>query len=259
MFPARGLFLSVAAVACVIGCADRSAQEPARKDSTVATDSASARKVTPSTDSGSTRASDPTTALQSDHRSPLRQPTRTNPSGKYGIASARVVYYNSRSGGYDTLFFDQYGAREAYYTALDTRSGKPRLWVALYANGRFVQYDALTHTGDRIDRDQPKGPILGFIPDVWNPTPERARIYNAASIEPKEYLGRKADGFEFRFDAMYRLYLWEGIPLYQILTDLNDPGALPRILEAKEIDTTNPVPASRFTVPKNVTLSEKGM
>ncbi len=244
----------------LIGCADKSSPEPRKKDSS-ATSHASPAPPTASSDSGSPLPadSDRAAAFQSANRSPLKPPTLSNPGGKYGVASARVVYLNSRSGGYDTLFFDGFGAREAYYTALDTRSGKPRLWVALYANGRFVQYDALTHAGDRIDREQPKGPILGFIPDVWHPTPERAKIYNAASIEPREFLGRKADGFEFKFDAMYKLYLWEGIPMYQILTDLNDPTAEPRILEAKEVDVTSPVAASRFTVPRNVTLSEKGM
>lgn len=258
--PATHILLSVIALAYISGCADRSSQEPGRNDTSVATESGSAtRKSGAAADTGTARNSDSTAQSKSAHRSRLMPPTRTNPSGKYGIASARVVYFNSRSNGYDTLFFDGFGAREAYYTALDTRSEKPRLWVALYANGQFVQYDAITKGGDRIDRDQPTGPILGFIPDVWHPTPEKARIYNAASIEPREFLGRNGDGFEFTFDALYRLYLWEGIPLYQILTDLNDPSAPPRILEAKEISPKVSIPDSRFTVPKSVVLTEKGM
>lgn len=202
---------------------------------------------------------DTSTADERHEQAPLAPPTKSNPRGKYGVRTARVIYYNSRTQGNDTLYFDGYGAREAYYTATDHRARMPRRWVAMYARGVFSQFDLNTMGGDRVEREQPSGPILGFMPDIWNTTPELKRIYDAKSIDRRVVLGRSTEGYEFKYDGRRSIYLWEGIPLYHIWTDLRDPNAQPLILEAKEIDTSTAIPTARFTVPKGVVLTDKAV
>lgn len=228
------------------GCSDNVPEGTSRREGRV-----------DSTTVGSTTTVDSTPAATNTPARPVARPTKTDPKGKYGIPAARVIYFNSRTDGYDTLFFDQFGAREAYYTAAEGQGGKARKWVALYADGVFVQYDARVRGGDRVQRPQPTGPLLGFMPDLWDLSPEMARIYQTTPIQSREVLGRTSEGFSFTFDGRREIYLWEGIPLYHRWNDLRDPTAPALILEAKDIDTTTPIPESRFTVPRGVVLTDK--
>ncbi len=223
-----------------------------RNDSGGKADSSSAHppgsaNSTIGTTSGTLDTTQPDTT-QPDTTGPGFDPTR-----KYAVRSGRVVYYNSKTNGEDTLFFDDYGEREAFYSAITRTSAEtPAVkHVAIYNDGFFYQYDALLKTGKKFQHPNPEGPILGFIPDIFKATGERGATFQLRRIGSRNILGKGSTGYSYEYAALHTLWIWKGIPMRDEWTT-HDTPPVTLYLEARSIDVDSKIPHERFMPAKSI-------
>lgn len=196
-----------------------------------------------------------TSAASSDSTASDSTPLGFDPTRKYAVRSGRVVYYNSKSAGEDTLFFDDYGEREAFYSAITRTSMEaPAVkHVAIYNEGFFYQYDALLKTGKKFQHPNPEGPILGFIPDIFKATGERSTTFQLRRIKPRNFLGKPAAGYSYEYAALHNLWLWNGIPMRDEWTT-HDTPPVTSFIEVRSVDIDIEIPRERFTPAKSITF-----
>lgn len=205
----------------------------------------------------STKSKNPVASdTSASHASPFdTSPPGFDPTRKYAVRSGRVVYYNAKTSGEDTLYFDDYGEREAYYSAITrTATETPAIkHVAINNGGFFYQYDALLKTGKKFQHPNPEGPLLGFIPDIFKATGERAATFQLRRIASRDFLGKLSAGYTYEYAARHNLWLWNGIPMRDEWTTHETPPVTFSI-EARSIDVDIKIPRERFTPPKSITF-----
>jgi len=184
---------------------------------------------------------------------PVAQPAE--PVHKYGVRSGIVVYDNSLTNGQEKLYFDDYGAHEAYYSA-PAKSGASARIVTLYFDGWRYQYDVDNKIGEKRQMSMPTGPIVGAIPDVWNKPKEAWSAFNVHELEPRTFLGHEAKGYSFDYNGSNKVWLWEGIPMFLQMKTEGGSGDVPT-LKAASVRTDVELPYYAFVIPNDVRLTER--
>ncbi len=184
-------------------------------------------------------------------------PPPQEPVKKYGVRSGSVHYKNSLTDAPEILFFDDYGALEAYHSK-PSKSGRGGENVTIYRDGYMYIYSVKDKIGEKTERPQPTGPIIGAIPDLWNRAKEEWPSFEIKELGKKTFLDHEATGYSFRYNGEHTVWLWEGIPLY--LQTRNgagsEEGTVPT-LEAISISPDAPILPSFFEVPADVRLTER--
>jgi len=150
-----------------------------------------------------------------------------------------------------TLYFDDYGKKQATYTMLEMM-GKKMENVTLLDGGFATSWDNSTKTGTKAKADGRSGGPIELIAGL---TDARKKSLNYKEIESRELLGNTASGFSIDSGgAEMKVWHYKGVPL---LIEMNASGQLMKIT-ATRIDFDTPVPAGKFVVPADVKISDAG-
>lgn len=182
--------------------------------------------------------------------------TTTNLQKRYGIKSAVVEYLITGSQeGTKTLYFDNWGMRQAEYTrsVLSFGGFTKAMNIVNIIDGEF-QY--------MINMDQRSGtktrnPILKSIEQLkdqkgFNEFGEQMLLSMGANkIGTEEFLGKDCDVYEMRSTGT-KLWVWEWITLKSETRS----GGLNINLTATRINEGGSVSAEKFKVPEKVVLNE---
>lgn len=167
------------------------------------------------------------------------------PVRKYGIGAGVVTYRNSVLGREQTLYFDEFGGREAVYLGGGDADSAAPFDVSIHDGTWRIDYSRRERTGIAKGQGMPLGPMLGLVPDLG--------LVRTTPLEGRTIAGRKAEGFGYAVrigDA--RVWLWQGIPL-RLEQPLSGGGTL--VLEATSVSTETTIPPERFTVPEGIAIS----
>lgn len=182
----------------------------------------------------------------------LRPPARH----KYEVSSGIIEYDNSLTTGPEKLYFDGYGAREAYYSQPAKSGGSARV-VTIYDNGWKYQYDVDNKIGEKRQVPMPNGPIVGAIPDVWNSPKETWSAHNVQELEPRTFLGHESIGYSFDYNGANKVWLWKGIPMYLQMKVASEESSTVPTLQVRSIHTDIDLPQYAFRIPDDVRITER--
>ena len=201
---------------------------------------------------------------------------------RYEVKSGIIQMTNSMFENMEqTLYFDDYGARQADFTTMDMKAFGQTIHsehVDIDADGYHVRYDALKKTGTR----QKVAP--GAVPsvaqgmagiDVRHLSDEMKKEMKVETLPPKTIDGKEATGiYAETMGIKVRTWTWKGIALYTEtdMSGMNLGSALgakpskgaktppaksaPIVIAAKSVQVDVAVPESRFTVPSDVKISD---
>ena len=168
----------------------------------------------------------------------------------YGIKSGIIEYtYSGDKTGTGTLYFDDYGMKNAMYMETVTEGEESKGWVVSHADYQYMW-----------DPDQPadgmkmRNPLLTWITESSKDTLESytEEMYTKMGMvkNGKEtFLGKECDVIK---GDMGKVLLWNGI---MMMMDFK-MGAYTSVQKATSIKTNIPVDAKYFIIPENITFSE---
>ena len=185
-----------------------------------------------------------------------RNETTTNLQKRYGIKSGVVEYLITGSQeGTKTLYFDNWGMRQAEYTrsVLSFGGFTKAMNIVNIIDGEF-QY--------MINMDQRSGtktrnPILKSIEQLkdqkgFNEFGEQMLLSMGANkIGTEEFLGKDCDVYEMKSTGT-KLWVWKWVTL----KSETKSGGLNINLTATRINEGGSVPSEKFKVPEKVVLNE---
>ncbi len=150
-----------------------------------------------------------------------------------------------------TLYFDDYGKRQATYVAMEMM-GKKMETATLMEGGFTTTWEAESKSGKKMKSDGTNGGPLELIAGL---TDERKKTLNYKEIDSREILGHNATGFSIDSGgAKMNVWHWKGIPL---MMEVN-ASQMKMTITATKLDTETEVPADKFTIPSDVKISEGG-
>ncbi len=174
---------------------------------------------------------------------------------KYEVRSAIVEYWNSWLDRRQVLYVDEYGAREAFYTAPELGGGgaAPPYDVSVYADGWRYDYSTITRAGTRQEKELASGPLLGVVQDVWAlPEPSQEQ-FGLKRLGRKKIAGKDAIGYSFQFNGTTTVWLWKGLPLHvEMVRGVQGGGMATITFDARRIEANVAVPAEKFQVPPDI-------
>jgi hypothetical protein len=213
-------------------------------------------------DAASDTAKDTTAAHSSEASSPESSSsgTSTTTTGttankkQFEVKSGIIEMKNSMMDGMkQTLYFDEYGAKQATYTSVEMMGQKSEN-VQVMSGGWNLSYDMKTKKGTKM-----KIPANTFsgnspVPSPADLTDEMKKKYNYKELEDREFLGKSAKGYSMSAMGMdVKVWTWNNVPLY---LEMGTGQGKPIVMEATSIKTDVDVPADKFEVPEDVTLEE---
>jgi hypothetical protein len=200
-----------------------------------------------------------TLALLSCGRKPEQSDDRKTPSGsseapydstrKYGVKSGIVRYTSSFMHGTSTYYFDDYGAKEAMYSEADSADTLPS-FVSIIVDTTGWIYDSRADTGLQQKVHHTGRLFIGSIVPVWHEPERMWSTFEVQRLEPKQILGKEAQGYSFNYEGPQKVWVWNDIPLY--MEDLR--AKPPAVVEAKSLELDVPIPPEKFEVPATVKL-----
>lgn len=175
---------------------------------------------------------------------------------RYGIKSAIVEYTITGSqSGTKTLYFDNWGMRQAEYTNSVLQVGNfiknINLLNIIKADSNYI-IDLERRTGTRT-----KNPVKKLIAELQNQKSfgefgEQILLKaGAMKVGQEEFLERDCDIYEIQSTGT-KMWIWKWIPL-KTITKL---GGIEINSVAKKIEVNVNVPEEKFTPPNDVTITE---
>ncbi len=238
------LFLSLAGFAC--GSKDQTPETSGTKGDSVK--SAAEGSTSSGTSAGSESAGTSNT-------------TGTAPAGgapaapSFGVKSGIVTNTNSvGAGNTETLYFDDFGARQAVYRTLTASvGGKPAATqtVVIIRDGMVYSFNPENKKG--VKMNMPPG-MKGLLPDFASMAPDARARFKYHEIEPRTFLGKVSQGFSVEQNGMpVKIWTWKGVPMH-----MESGGAHPIVIETTKLETDVAIPAEKFVVPTDIKLTAGG-
>jgi hypothetical protein len=185
------------------------------------------------------------------------QPTgKTDFTKRYGIKSAIVEYTITGSqSGTKTLYFDNWGMRQAEYTnsvlEIGNFSKSINILNIVKDDANYI-IDLERKTGTKT-----KNPVKKLVAELQNQKSfgefgEQILLKaGAMKIGQEEFLDKDCDIYEIK-NTGTKMWIWKWIPL-KTITKL---GGVEINSVAKKIEVNVNVPEEKFTPPDNVTITE---
>lgn len=181
---------------------------------------------------------------------------KTDFTKRYGIKSAIVEYTITGSqSGTKTLYFDNWGMRQAEYTNSVLEIGKFSKSINIVNivkdDANYI-IDLQRNTGTKT-----KNPVNKLIAELQNQKSfgefgEQILLKSGAmKIGHEEFLDKDCDIYEIK-NTGTKMWIWKWIPL-KTITKL---GSVEINSVAKKIEVNVNVPEGKFTLPDNVTITE---
>jgi hypothetical protein len=167
--------------------------------------------------------------------------------GKYGIRSG-IVEYKTTVMGMDanqTLFFDDYGAKEATQVEMDMMGMKIRTYT-LTKDGTVYNFDPDKKTGTKSTLSAQSGTV-----DFENISQEVQKEMKLKKVGEENFLGKTCDKFTIDYEKMKMTgdYLvWKGIALKTNV----DMGSMKIALYALKVEENVVIPAEKFEIPADI-------
>lgn len=238
--------------AILTGCRNR--EEPAHTPATVST------PASPVPDSAASSVTvDSSQSLVDDAQVTISPGGLPDSLRKYEIESAIVEYWNSWLNRRQTLYIDDFGSKEAYYTApeMGGASPAPPYDVSIQADGWRYDYSSTAGIGQSQRKDVASGPLLGVVQDVWSLPENLQQEFALRKLGRKKLLGKDAIGYAFNYNGRTEVWLWKGIPLsMEIVRQVEQGGEAVIGFEATSIRTDMEIPAEKFQVPATIALKQ---
>jgi hypothetical protein len=221
---------------------------------------------TPSESDGSSPAPDAVADDTSTSAAPdtARDPNAADTSAREAVAEATGQRYNVKSGVIElkstlmegmrqTVYFDDYGAKEAIYANIEA-GGTTNRTVMVMADGSNVIYDPVKKVGTRVDLTDALSQLgLGGIPNLSSLTEEAKRELRYQPVAGRTVLGKTTEGASITaMGTPLKVWTWQGVPL-RMEASMNGQQIT---VEATSLKTDLTVPAERFAIPKDVRLQE---
>ncbi len=209
-------------------------------------------KVSGSKDSTATSGG---TAQSSTSTSSSTETASGTDSKMFEVESGIVEMKNSMMDGMKhTLYFDDYGTRQAIHTTMEMKGQKMEN-VQIKADGWDINYDPGKKSGTKTKMAAPEMSLIGDVPS--NPdkmTDEQKRKYDYKELETRQFAGKEAKGFSVNDQGTgYKVWTWNGVPLH---VEMTLEKGQPITMEVTSIQTDVDIPADKFTVPSDVKLQE---
>lgn len=181
---------------------------------------------------------------------------KTDFTKRYGIKSAIVEYTITGSqSGTKTLYFDNWGMRQAEYTNSVLEIGKFSKSINIV---NIVKDDANYIIDlERNTGTKTKNPVKKLIAELQNQKSfgefgEQILLKaGAMKVGQEEFLDKDCDIYEIK-NTGTKMWIWKWIPL-KTITKL---GGVEINSVAKKIEVNVNVPEEKFTPPDNITITE---
>lgn len=179
---------------------------------------------------------------------------RTGESGKrYGMEKACIEYTitGTMQSGTETLYFDQWGAREAKYTTMAVKVAgfSQETKSATFTEGDWIySVNLATNTGTKTRNNLFDGMSENEKKEMGL---EMMKKMGGKKIGQEKVLGKTCDVWEIP-SAGSKTWLWNWIPLK---TEVN-MGGMKLVYEARKISTT--FDPAKLNKPDNVKYSDMG-
>lgn len=177
----------------------------------------------------------------------------------YDVKSGVLAMRTSMGSGQQMIYFEDYGRRQAIYIDMDVM-GRKMQTVQITTDGWLYSYDMQTKIGQKMR--EPQGG-LPTSPDPDMLSAEKKKEFKYRELEPRELLGRQADGFSMQVaqgpgapPMVVKTWRWKKVPL---LMEMEVPGMPPVVTEVMKAQFDLDIAPDRFIVPPDVKLEEKVM
>jgi hypothetical protein len=178
---------------------------------------------------------------------------------RYQIESARVEYEMSGpQTGTETLYFDQWGMREAKYsnTALAVMGFTKKTNQLTILDGEWIYAIDL----DKKTGTKTKHPLMQEIAEKHGTKDlakvgERVMHQMGERVGTEEVAGKRCEVWEVKDDrggTLSTSWVWNGIPLK---TQVNMAG-MQQTVTATKVEADVSVPNDKFAIPSGVTITE---
>lgn len=175
---------------------------------------------------------------------------------RYGVKSGIIEYTLSGSQeGTKTLYFDDWGMRQAEYTlsVLSVGGFTKSINIVNIIDGEY-QY---VINMDQRSGTKTRNPVIKAIEDLkdqkgFNEFGEQMLLSMGGNkIAQDEFMGKECDVYEIG-NTGTKLWVWEWITL----KEETNSGGLNRTVAATKINIGGSVPSSKFALPEKVVLNE---
>lgn len=177
--------------------------------------------------------------------------------GMYEVKSGVLELTNSMSSDMkQTLYFDDYGAKQATYTLLEMKMMGQVIkseTITIEADGWQIEYDAEKKTGTKRKM---LGPKAGPMPDIKTLSAKDRAEYKMVELPAKTIAGKECKGYGMDMMGMkMKAWTWSNLPMYSE-TQMGSASDKPMVVEVKSLQVDVPVPADKFKVPEGIALTE---
>ena len=172
------------------------------------------------------------------------------PDPRYLIRSGIYEVTSTLDGGFhQTIYFDDYGEREAIYSETGLLDRKMES-VAIREGGWIISYDV----GGRIGQRVPAGSSLeDEIPTPDRLTPELREEYSYRELSPRTLLGMEIKGYSLTIEGVQvNMWEWNNIPIFVETRG----GDVDFVLETVRLDADVKVPDEVFALPEGMIIEE---
>jgi hypothetical protein len=209
---------------------------------------------------GASEANDTSVAATKDASGSSTTGETSTDGGKkmYTVKSGIVELKNSMMDGMkQTIYFDDYGAKQATYTTMEMMGQKTES-VQINADGWITTYDLAKKTGTKMKMPAGTTTGSGQPPTAADLTDEQKKQYNYKELDGRDIAGKSTKGYSMDVSGMkIKAWTWNNVPLYMEM-EMGQQGK-PIIVEATNVQTDVDIPADKFKVPADVTVTEASM
>lgn len=193
-----------------------------------------------------------TDTLRAIHPDSIQEPTDTDP---YAFESGVIVYTSTTMGIEQsvTLWFRDFGRNSCSEITSDMFGQKSHN-ISLISDTMLYNIDMVVKEGVRskIKSDS------GDAPNYRNMTPEEMTEHRITSCPDEKVLDKNCKVFDMvksvnGMEVKAKVWVWEGIPLKTVSV----VSGIEVTLEAKDIKVNVHIPASKFSVPDGVKLTDE--
>lgn len=173
---------------------------------------------------------------------------------RYEIPKATITYtIEGTQNGTETLYFDNWGSREAKHTTSVANVGDTEVeskTISILDGGWLYTADLNKKSGLKMPNTLNE--MLSSLPEGLEQNQVTAKIMEKLGGEQQgtdEILGKTCQVWEAK-NMNSTLCIWKGIPLRTHIT----MGDLYATIEATKVDEESSIPESKFTIPDDVQL-----
>lgn len=172
---------------------------------------------------------------------------------KYEIKSG-IVEYKTQTMGTDvvqTLYFDDYGAKEANEMAMEIAGIKSNT-RSITKDGYMYNLDLTTKTGTKTKTFAAAGADINFS----ELTDEMVKRMNLKKIGSENFAGKTCDKYTIDYTDLSMkgsFLVWKGVPLKSEV----DLSTIHTTMVAKNFQENADVPAEKFEIPSDFNITEQ--